>query len=700
MTRFVDVCLLSGEAPPFTYADPGLDLAVGEVVRVPFGEAPREPESEQLGLKGLTKRKRTPPPAEKFAVVWDVHERIPPFATKSVIDRATASPFVPSALVDLARWIGDYYLCPPGTALGPILSSAGPSSLVRLGLGKRRPKAKADPDATPVTHPPELPVPQPWTPTADQSVAIEVLQKAVSDGGFASHLLWGITGSGKTAVFLEAARTALEAGKQVLFLVPEIGLTPQTVTRIRKALGNGVAVLHSQLTDAERAEAWDGLRSGRLQVALGPRSALFAPLFRLGLVIVDEEHDGSYKQNGDAPRYHGRDAAVWLARRHGVPVVLGSATPSLETWNNALEGRYTRLDLRQRATGASLPPVELVDLRHGRASTGATFSGPLRQALIDCIASGSRAMVLHNRRGYAPQLACLECGHVPECPDCPGLRLTLHRSRGLLSCHHCGLSIPVPPTCPECGSEEMDPEGWAIQRVEEELHRVLPGTPVTRLDRDVASERAGHTTALDAFQTLGGVLLGTQMIAKGHDFPEVTLAAVTDSDIGSGMPDFRAAERTFQLLSQFAGRAGRAGKPGRVLLQTRRPEDPLLARVAAHDFEGFAVEELARRQELSLPPFGRMILVEASSEDPDSATRWLGRLAKRLSGLRDLQSSVLGPVEAPLPVVRKRHRQHLLLKSTPDRFAALRQALAREVAAEPPPKGVRATLDVDPVDLL
>lgn len=696
----MDVCLLSGESPSFTYADPGLGLGPGEVVRVPFGEAPRESETEQLGLKGLTKRKRTPPPAEKFAIVLEAHDRTPAFATKAVIDRALPTPLVPPALVDLARWIGDYYLCPPGTALGPVLSSAGPSSLVRLGLGKRRTKAPKPGQDTPEPVLADLPERGPWSPTPDQAAAIAVLQESVREHRFATHLLWGITGSGKTAVFLEAARTALEAGRQVLFLVPEIGLTPQTVARIRQALGNGVAVLHSQLTDSERAEAWDGLRTGRLQVALGPRSALFAPLFRLGLVIVDEEHDGSYKQNGDAPRYHGRDAAIWLARRHGVPVILGSATPSLETWNNALEGRYGRLDLRQRATGASLPPVELVDLRQGRASTGATFSGPLRQALVDCIESGSRAMVLHNRRGYAPQLACLECGHVPECPDCPGLRLTLHRSRGLLSCHHCGLSLPVPATCPECGSDELDPEGWAIQRVEEELQRVLPGTPVTRLDRDVAADRDGHATALSSFQERGGVLLGTQMIAKGHDFPEVTLAAVTDSDIGSGMPDFRAAERTFQLLSQFAGRAGRAGKAGRVLLQTRRPEDPLLARVAAHDFGGFAAEELARRRELSLPPFGRMILVEASSEDPNAAALWLGRLARRLAGIRELEASVLGPVEAPLPVVRKRHRMHLLLKSSPERFAGLRKALMREAAAEPPTKGVRASVDVDPVDLL
>jgi len=699
LTRFVDVAVLSGESPAFTYSDPGLDLSPGDVVLVPFGErkAP-EPEAEQLGLKGLVARKRAPKRAEKFALVLEAHERVPPFPTKPVLERLLGAPLLPPQLVAMCRWISDYYLCPPGTALGPALSSAGPSSLVQLGLGRRKPrKPPPSPCAAP---PPVLPPLAAWTPTADQAAAIASLQDAVRSGGFSAHLLWGITGSGKTAVFLEAARTALEQGQQVLFLVPEIGLTPQTVARIRKALGDGVAVLHSQLTDTERAESWMALREGRLQVALGPRSALFAPLFRPGLVIVDEEHDGSYKQNGDSPRYHGRDAAVWLAREHGIPVILGSATPSLETWNNALEGRYRRHDLRARATGAELPPVQLVDLRQSRAATGSALSPALRQALVDCVESGARAMVLHNRRGYAPQLCCLDCGHVPECPECPGLRLTLHRGHGVLACHHCGHTWPVPRTCPQCGSEELDPEGWAIQRVEEELRRALPGTPITRLDRDVAGEREGHSTALGAFHAGGGVLLGTQMIAKGHDFAEVTLAAVTDSDIGASMPDFRAAERTFQLLSQFAGRAGRADRPGRVMLQTRRPADPLLQRVASHDFEGFAGEEIERRRELSLPPFGRMVLVEASSESPEPAQRWLALLARALQQAFAGRALAQGPVEAPLPVVRRRHRQHLLLKSSPEHFAFLRKTLAREIARVPVPREVRMHIDVDPVDLL
>lgn len=699
MTRFVDVVFLTGQSPAFTYVDPDLDLRPGDVVRVPFGERKEATaEAEQLGLKGLVARKRAPKPAEKTAIVLEAHERVPPFPAKPAIERLLPGPLLPPQLVAMCRWISDYYLCPPGTALGPALSSAGPSSLVRLGLGRRKPRTPVSEAGTPVI--PALPARKAWTPTADQASAIAALQEAVRSGGFSAHLLWGITGSGKTAVFLEAARAAIETGRQVLFLVPEIGLTPQTVARIRSALGEGVAVLHSQLTDVERAESWTALREGRLQVALGPRSALFAPLFRPGLVIVDEEHDGSYKQNGDSPRYHGRDAAVWLAREHGIPVILGSATPSLESWNNALEGRYRRIDLRNRATGAELPPVELVDLRTSRAATGSALSPALRQALVDCVGSGARAMVLHNRRGYAPQLCCLDCGHVPECPECPGLRLTLHRGHGVLACHHCGHVWPIPRNCPQCGSEELDPEGWAIQRVEEELRRALPGTPVTRLDRDVAGEREGHSLALGAFQAGGGVLLGTQMIAKGHDFAEVTLAAVTDSDIGASMPDFRASERTFQLLSQFAGRAGRADLPGRVMLQTRRPSDPLLARVAAHDFEGFAIEELERRRELSLPPFSRMVLVEASSEAPEPAWNWLVLLERALRPALAGRALAMGPVEAPLPVVRRRHRQHLLLKSSPEQFAFLRQTLARELARLPVPKGVRMHVDVDPVDLL
>jgi primosomal protein N' len=515
----------SGQAPTFTYLDPSGTLRPGDLVRIPFGNRRID------------------------ALVWEAHGRQPTFATKSVDERLLEKPFVPVHLIDLCRWIAEYYLCPPGVAAGPLWSCAGKSTFVRLGLGKRvaSKSKRREPQPPPAaTHRFEL--------NLAQQATASTLRAALDTDGFQPFLLHGITGSGKTAVFLDTARHALDKGKQVLILVPEIGLTPQTVKRTAEALGERVATLHSQISDSERADAWTSLRDGNCRVALGPRSALFAPLFDPGLVVVDEEHDGSYKQNGDAPRYHGRDAAVWLARRCSVPVVLGSATPSLESWHNAKTGRYGFLDLPERAAGA-LPHVEAVDLREGRKSTGSSISPRLRTAMSETLAKGERVMVLHNRRGWAPQAECLDCGAPLECPDCPGLRLTWHRESARLVCHHCGHAAPLPRSCPACGGRSLEPQGWAIQRVQEEMERLFPGHQVVRLDRDIASRKGGHGLAMDSFLGQGGILLGTQMIAKGHDIPDVTLVGVTDSDIGAGMPDFRAAERTFQLLCQVAGRA-------------------------------------------------------------------------------------------------------------------------------------------------
>jgi len=669
--NFIDVVLSSGQAPTFTYLDPSATLRPGDLVQVPFGNR---------RIKGL---------------VWETHAREPDFATKSVDEKLLERPFAPTHLIDLCRWISEYYLCPPGVAAGPLWSCAGKSTFVRLGLGKRAPsKSKI--------HEPK-PAPEAsrrFELNAAQQAIATTLRAALDTGGFQPFLLHGITGSGKTAVFLDTARHALDKGKQVLILVPEIGLTPQTVKRTAEALGERVATLHSQISDSERADAWTSLRDGNCRVALGPRSALFAPLFDPGLLVVDEEHDGSYKQNGDSPRYHGRDAAVWLARRCSMPVILGSATPSLESWHNAKSGRYGFLKLPERAAGA-LPQVEAVDLREGRKSTGSSISPRLRTAMSDTLAKGERVMVLHNRRGWAPQAECLDCGAAVECPDCPGLRLTWHRESSRLVCHHCGYSGPLPKACPACGGRSLEPQGWAIQRVQEEMERLFPGHSVVRLDRDIASKKGGHGLAMDSFLTDGGILLGTQMIAKGHDIPDVTLVGVTDSDIGAGMPDFRAAERTFQLLCQVAGRAGRADLPGMAILQTRRPDDALLRDVLAHDYESFAARELDTRRILSLPPYSRMVLVEASSEDPASAERWIGKLAATLRPVvASFGGAAMGPLPAPVAVVAKRHRMHLLCKSSPERAGDLRHAVVEALVANPPPKEVRAFADVDPVDVM
>ena len=683
MTRFVDVVLASGQSPAFTYADPGGIFSPGDIARVPFGNR------------------------KALALVLECHDRLPTFSVKDAVERPLDGPWIPEHLADLVRWMADYYLCARGAAAGPIWSCAGSSTLVRLGLGARKPPVKKNTKKEPpgiVEAIGEDAVVAPGAPTGiepnlHQAQAAERISRAVAEGGFASFLLHGVTGSGKTETFLLAAREALSKGLQVLILVPEIGLTPQTVRRTAAFLGEPVAVLHSQLSDTDRARAWTALRDGSVRVALGPRSALFAPLFRPGLIVVDEEHDGSYKQSGDAPRYQGRDAAVWLARRCGIPVVLGSATPSLESWNNARMGRYELLELPLRAGGAAMPVVEMVDLRASRKASGGALSPILRQELADVAARGEKAIVLHNRRGWAPQASCLDCGTALECPECPGLRLTWHRR--VLVCHHCGHTQAPPKTCPTCGSEALEPQGWAIQRVEDEIRRALPGVPVVRLDRDTASRRGGQEKALAEFNSRGGILLGTQMVAKGHDIPEVTLVGATDADIGAGMPDFRAGERTFQLLCQVSGRAGRAGLPGRVLLQTRRPDDSILVDVSAHDFHAFAGREIDQRRILSLPPFSRLVLVEASGTEESAVSGWIEALAKALRPrLARTGQEAMGPMPAPIAVVARRHRFHLLCKAAPESAASLRRAVAEEMVKHPPPKGVRAFADVDPQDLL
>lgn len=675
MSRFVDVVLASGQAPAFTYAQSDPPVSPGDLVKVPFGRA------------------------SLWAIAIACHDNEPSFPVKPILERPLDKPFVPAHLVELVQWIADYYLCPPGVAAGPLWSAAGPSTLVRLGLGAR--KRKASPPGWNLESLVSARESFDLSPNADQSAASDAIIQAIRDGGFAPMLLAGVTGSGKTATYLLAAREAIRLGKDVLILVPEIGLTPQTVRRTADFLGQNVAVLHSQLSDLDRARAWTALRDGGARVALGPRSALFAPLANPGLIVVDEEHDGSYKQSGDAPRYHGRDAAVWLAHRLGIPVVLGSATPSLESWQNTLASRYRLLDLPHRATGAPMPKVRTVDLGSERKRTGGAISTALRAELEKTLAAGKSAVVLHNRRGWSPQAICLDCQTALECPSCPGLRLTWHKDRSRLACHHCGHESPPPRICPSCGSDELEAKGYAIQRVEDELRRLFPDSPLSRLDRDSASKATVLEKIIDDFRQNGGILLGTQMVAKGHDIPSVTLVGVTDADIGSQTPDFRAAERTFQLLSQVAGRSGRAADPGEVLLQTRSPGNPLFAEIATHDFRTFAARELETRRILLLPPFSRLVLVEASGADYALVEAWMDRLTKILRPSLERSGHFLaGPMEAPIPVVGGRHRMHLLAKARAESSGTLRRAVREALASCAVPAGIRAFADVDPVDLL
>jgi len=494
-------------------------------------------------------------------------------------------------------------------------------------------------------------------------------------------LLHGVTGSGKTEVYLQAVEEVLDRGQTAIVLVPEIGLTPQTAGRFVERFGDTVAVLHSQLTTRERYDEWARLRSGAARVAVGPRSAVFAPLENVGLIVVDEEHDGSYKQEGD-PRYDARTVAERRARECGALLLAGSATPRPESVL-----RYDRVRLPQRVDGRPLPPVELVGM--------AGVKGPLHQRTRDALEevrrAGEKAIVLLNRRGWSNFLTCGDCGRVWECPNCD-VTLVLHKSAGRVSCHHCGHRERVPDSCPDCGSVSLARHGVGTEQLGVELERLMDPLPVFRLDADTAT-RGGAAEALERFEAAeGGVLVGTQMVAKGHDFPDVTLGVVVDADSTLRFPDFRSEERTFALVAQLAGRSGRGGSDGRVVVQALDPAAPALRFAAGHDADGFLDVELTRREALSYPPYGSLIRVVCSSEQPAPAKAAADALRALI---RAAQIPVLGP--APLFRLKGNERFQLVVKAT-DRAAAIvavRTAVERTVA-DRSLGPVKYAVDVDP----
>ena len=562
------------------------------------------------------------------------------------------------------------------------------------------------------------PAPQP-APALDlhpaQVAALESIVDAVGAGRAGTFLLHGVTGSGKTEVYLRALRATLALGRTAVVLVPEIALTPQTVRRFRAHFGDRVAVLHSRMSPGERLDAWTRIRDGVYPVVIGPRSAVFAPVENLGLVVVDEEHEASYKQFDPAPRYHARDLAVMRAHQAGAVCVLGSATPSMESVANANAGKYTRLEMPLRvpvrsAGGAlrqpaPLPPVRVLDLareKQVRRLKG-SLSHELRLAMADRLDRGEQTILLQNRRGFAPVLTCEDCGWTPMCPHC-AVTLTVHKGGGgRMRCHYCGWSQHVPHPCPECGHDDLRMLGAGTQRVEDEIAEVFPTARVLRMDLDTTRRRGAHRTLLDAFgRGDADILLGTQMVAKGLDFPRVTLVGVVEADTGMLLPDFRAAERTFQLLAQVAGRAGRHELEGEVLLQTRNPEHPAIQFALAHDFHGFALGELAERLALGYPPFGRMIGVEVKGPREGStrslAERWGAALraeAGRVAGVE-----VLGPIPALIGRIKTWWRYQIIVKAPRALPASVLAAVVEAAqAAVSLPSGHRVNLDVDPVGL-
>ena len=532
----------------------------------------------------------------------------------------------------------------------------------------------------------------------DQRQAADQIVRAL--GQHERFLLFGITGSGKTEVYLHAIAECLARGGQALVLVPEIALTPQIVTRFRARLGTTVAVYHSGLTEGERHRTWALARSGAAGVVIGTRSAIFVPLARPGLIVVDEEHDPSFKQQ-EGFRYHARDLAVYRAREENIPVVLGSATPCAESFANIGRGRYTRLDLPARAGGASLPTVRLLDLRRLPAADGIAL--PLVEAIAARLERGEQSLIFLNRRGYAPVLLCGECLWQAHCPRCDA-RLTFHLHAGLLRCHHCGAESARPPRCPQCGNEKLADVGAGTERLETALRRRFPRARVLRVDRDTARGRGALEERLTA--AAGGdadILIGTQLLAKGHDFPNVTLVGVINADQGLYSIDYRAIEHLIQQIVQVSGRAGRADKPGEVLIQTLAPDNPYLADLARHDYDAFASHLLAERRAAAYPPFAHFALLRAESAYERAALKYLAHartFGLALCRARQLDVTLNDPVPAPMEKRAGRHRAQLLASAgrRSDLHALLTPWLA-QLDEQPAGRTVRWSVDVDPLEM-
>lgn len=546
--------------------------------------------------------------------------------------------------------------------------------------------------------------------TQGQAGALEVINRAADDASGEVVVVDGVTGSGKTEVYLQAIEHVLNQGKTALVLVPEISLTPQTVGRFRARFGDTVAVMHSRMSAGERFDQWDFIRSGQARVVVGARSALFTPLANIGLIVIDEEHEGSYKQDS-APRYHARDVAMWMAKRRGAAVVLGSATPALES----LYACKTRTDwhqvsLPERANKKPLPKISVVDMAAEFSSgSRSMFSGALTRALKEELSSGHKVVLLLNQRGFAKFLLCRDCGYVPTCPSC-STSLTYHEQGSYLACHHCGYKTSVPPVCPECKSPYLKKFGAGTQRVEAELRALLDsldgvgaGVPIIRMDADTTAKKGAHQRLLEEFgASQAAVLLGTQMIAKGLDFEDVTVVGVINADTQLHLPDYRANERTFDLIEQVAGRAGRAQLDGRVFVQTYEADSIAIRAAAAYDRDRFMANELIKRQMVGYPPFVRManVLIWGNTERSvrEYAEELQGQLEDVVAGARDVNMSVLPAVPCVLSKLRNTYRYHILIKAAPE--VDISEVLLPFFRQRKTCDHVNVAVDIDPEDLL
>jgi primosomal protein N' (replication factor Y) len=686
-----------GTVVEFPAGAPGADVEVRDIEAVLAGEPPVEPQVLDLTRVAADYYlcswgeaiEAAIPPAPRQAAARRLVRRAAGARASSIPERATARRRAFLALPE------DGSAVPVGR-LGAALGAAV-ADLVRLGLAERveakEPHGEPSPRAV-------LPAEPRLVPTPGQSAALARILPAVSADEYAPFLLFGATGSGKTEVYLRAAEETLARGRGVLYLVPEIGLTPLLVSRLARRFPQALAVLHSGLAPVERRRAWDGVRRGDTRLVVGTRSAVFAPIPDPGLIVVDEEQDGSYKQE-DVPRYSGRDLAVVRAREARAVLLLGSATPSLESFRNAREGRYALLRLGGRVEDRPMPVVRIVDMRgEYRDVRGVRpLSRELTGALRDCVAGGNQALVLRNRRGWASALHCLACGVRVSCSRC-SVAMTWHRSAGRLRCHYCDLERAVPARCPSCGEERLTAIGEGTERIEQDLREALPGARIARMDRDTVRRRGAHEAILRRFDERRiDVLVGTQMIAKGHDFPGVTLVGVLSADQALGLPDFRAAERTFQLLTQVAGRAGRGGSPGTVVIQAFDPGHPVLRSAATQDYEAFYERELGYRRALRYPPFTAVVEVVVEHRDLAKAAAWSAVLADAIAREGEGKLILSGPGPAPIERLKGKYRMQILVRSAGRR--RLVESVGRALEASEgkvPRRAVR--VDVDPVSLL
>ncbi len=726
-----------------------LRVAIPAPLRRPFDYLPppgRDPASLIPGIRLRVPFGR----GHVIGVLLEVVKKsdVPASRLKPVTEILDARPLLDAELLDLLRWASRYYQHPIGEAIQqalPVALRQG-AAVRQQGIPRFRPTAAglvSDPDSlkraprqqsllahlrahpeglTPgqldelgfawrepmkrlearglvcreegTCLPPPSPDPRPGpTPNADQQAAIE----AVQTEGYHAFLLDGVTGSGKTEVYLRLIERTLAAGRQTLVLVPEIGLTPQLLQRFRARLATPVAVLHSGLNASERLCAWQTAARGEAGVIIGTRSALFTPLARPGLIVVDEEHDLSFKQQ-DGFRYSARDLALVRARNLDIPIVLGSATPSLESLENCRRGRLTRLHLPARAGAATPPAFRLLDVRGQKLQEG--MSARLLASLAEHLAAGNQALVFINRRGFAPVLMCHACGWHARCHRCDA-HLTVHRQSARLRCHHCGSERPLPPACPDCGGTELLHMGFGTERVADFLAARFPEVPVLRIDRDTTRRRGALQAMLERIHAGGAqILVGTQMLAKGHHFPNLTLVALLDADYGLFSADFRAAERLGQLVLQVAGRAGRAEAPGEVLIQTHHPDSPLLRSLLRQDYARYASELLAERRLAELPPCTHLALLRAEAVDAEAPVAFLREARQRAEALGSEGVQIFGPMPSPMERRAGRVRAQLLLQaSTRAPLQTLLTPWLQALESLPAGRRVRWSIDVDPLEM-